>query len=119
MLPVSISFYAFLGISCLSDVYREQCRSASLASLMLFLCFLHITIAGPICRPGEHLSQIDDPRQKSISSIDKNLLLILPFVIKKVWIASCLVQSIVDPVFASASMFNGFEVLLTVLADSL
>lgn len=119
MLPIGISFYTFMGISYLTDVYREQYRSSSLSSLLLFLCFSPITIAGPICRPGELLSQIDDPRPKGISNIDKILLLILSFVIKKVWIASWLAQSIVDPVFASPSIFNGFEVLLAVLAYSL
>jgi len=119
MLPVGISFYTFMGISYLSDVYREKYRAASPASLLLFLCFSPITIAGPICRPSELLAQIDDPKPKSISSIDKILLLILSFVIKKVWIASWLAQAIVDPVFASPSVFNGFEVLLGVLAYSL
>ena len=119
MLPVGISFYTFMGISYLSDVYREKYPAASPASLLLYLCFSPITIAGPICRPSELLAQIDDPKPKSVSSIDKILLLILSFVIKKVWIASWLAQIIVDPVFASASMFNGFEVLLAVLAYSL
>ena len=111
MLPVGISFYTFMGISYLSDVYREKYRAASPASLLLFLCFSPITIAGPICRPSELLAQIDDPKPKSISSIDKILLLILSFVIKKVWIASWLAQPY-DPKFASPSVFNGFEVLL-------
>ena len=48
MLPVGISFYTFMGVSYLSDVFREQYRSASPASLLLFLCFSPITIAGPI-----------------------------------------------------------------------
>ena len=119
LLPVGISFYTFMGISYLADVYRQEYRTTSLGSLLLFLCFSPITIAGPICRPCELLAQIDDPRIKRVGSIDKILLLILSFMIKKVWIASWLAQVIVDPVFASASIFNGFEVLLAVFAYSL
>ena len=59
LVPVGISFYTFLSVSYLVDVYRKQLDAErNPFDLMLSLSFFPIVLAGPIERPRTLLPQI-------------------------------------------------------------
>lgn len=119
LMPLGISFYVFQSISYLYAVRYRSLQVASLPDLSLYLCFLPTLVAGPICRPSELLTQISSPVPRSLGDLNEVLLLIASFVVKKVWLASWLAQSMVDPVFADPVAFNGSELVLAAFAYAL
>src|SRR5205085_879033 len=68
-LPVGVSFYTFMAISYVVDVYRREFPVASWVDTTLYLSFFPHLVAGPIVRPGELIPQLDiqrDPRHLDI-----------------------------------------------------
>jgi D-alanyl-lipoteichoic acid acyltransferase DltB (MBOAT superfamily) len=68
-LPVGVSFYTFMAISYVVDVYRREFPVASWIDTTLYLSFFPHLVAGPIVRPGELIPQLDiqrDPRHLDI-----------------------------------------------------
>src|SRR6202035_4742804 len=57
-LPVGVSFFTFMAISYVVDVYRRQLKPARAIDLAVYLSFFPHLIAGPIVRGGELLPQI-------------------------------------------------------------
>ena len=70
LLPVGISFYTFMGISYIVDVYRRQLEPAGWLDFLYLSFFPHL-VAGPIVRGGELLSadrQAAGPRTRRLLS---------------------------------------------------
>ena len=51
ILPVGISFYTFMGISYVVDVYRGDTEPTTLEKFAAYLSFFPHLVAGPIVRP--------------------------------------------------------------------
>ena len=119
ILPLGISFYVFQAISYLHSIRYQNQSAASLLNLGLYLCFLPTLLAGPICRPGELLPQLESTAPRVIYPPEPILLLISSFIIKKVLLAAWLAKAAVDPVFADPGSFNGFELVLSSFAYGL
>ncbi len=103
VLPVGISFFTFMAISYVVDVYRGHTRVASWIDVFLYLSFFPHLVAGPIVRPDELIPQLDvraDPRHVDVAGA---AWLILGGLFKKVVVSSFLATSIVDPVFGDPS----------------
>ena len=99
ILPVGISFFTFMAISYIVDVYRGHTRVASWIDAFLYLSFFPHLVAGPIVRPDELIPQLDvrrDPRHVDVAGAS---WLILGGLFKKVVVSSFLATTIVDPVF--------------------
>lgn len=63
ILPLGISFYVFLSLSYIFDIYRKNLfPEKNLVSVLLTLNFFSIIIAGPIQRPVSLLPQINKSR---------------------------------------------------------
>jgi D-alanyl-lipoteichoic acid acyltransferase DltB (MBOAT superfamily) len=63
LIPVGISFYVFLGISYIVDVYRRHIVAEhNLGNVLLTFSFFPIVMSGPIQRPAGLLPQIRTPR---------------------------------------------------------
>ena len=65
VLPIGVSFYTFMGISYIFDVYRDRLEPAGWLDTFLFLSFFPHLVAGPIVRGSELLPQFrtaKDPR---------------------------------------------------------
>ena len=70
ILPVGISFFTFMAISYIVDVYRGHTRVASWIDVFLYLSFFPHLVAGPIVRPDELIPQLDvrrDPRHIDVA----------------------------------------------------
>ena len=116
ILPVGVSFYTFMAISYVVDVYRRDFVVASWTDLFLYLSFFPHLVAGPIVRPNELLPQFDvrrDPRQLDVAG---SAWLIFGGLFKKVVISSYLSTAIVDPVFGDPTRHSAVEALVGVWA---
>jgi alginate O-acetyltransferase complex protein AlgI len=114
ILPVGISFFSFMAVSYIVDVYRGHTEVASWIDAYLYLSFFPHLVAGPIVRPGELIPQLDvrrDPRHIDVSGA---AYLIFGGLFKKVVISSYLAAAIVDPVFADPGRHSSLEVLFAV-----
>jgi len=119
LMPLGISFYVFQSITYLHAVRYQSLAVSHPLDLGLYLCFLPTLVAGPICRPSELLAQISSHLPRFCNDITSVFLLIVSFVVQKVWIASWLAQSVVDPIFADPSSYNGLELILATFAYAL
>jgi alginate O-acetyltransferase complex protein AlgI len=115
-LPVGVSFYTFMAISYVVDVYRREFPVASWVDTTLYLSFFPHLVAGPIVRPGELIPQLDiqrDPRHLDIVGAG---WLILGGLFKKVVIANYLAAAIVDPVFGEPARHGSLEIAVAIVA---
>ena len=88
LLPIGISFYTFITMSYVIDVYRRDippCRS--LRDFALFVSYFPHLVAGPILRADALLPQIQQPRTIRGSQIRDGLWLILFGCFKKMFVA--------------------------------
>jgi alginate O-acetyltransferase complex protein AlgI len=113
-LPVGISFFTFMAISYLVDVYRRRLVVAPLLDVAVFLSFFPHLVAGPIVRGSDLLPQIDHSRFRDPHRVEfpEAAVLIFGGLFKKVVISSYVSAAIVDPVFNSPSAHSAPEILL-------
>ena len=90
VLPVGVSFYTFMAISYIVDVYRRDTEVAATGDVFLFLAFFPHLVAGPIVRATELIPQFRSPRDARHVEVTEALWLILGGLFKKVVIANFL-----------------------------
>jgi alginate O-acetyltransferase complex protein AlgI len=115
-LPVGISFFTFMEISYVVDVYRHKLEPAGWLDFAVYLSFFPHLVAGPIVRGGELIPQIrrrSDPRTVDYSRAS---YLIFSGLFKKVVLASFLSSAIVDPVFGTPGQHTSVEILVAIYA---
>ena len=116
VLPIGISFYTFITMSYVIDVYRRDiapCRN--LRDFALFVAYFPHLVAGPILRADWLLPQIVQPRVVRRAQIRDALWLIVWGFFKKVFVADNLAH-VADAVFTRSGPVPGLEVLLGVYA---
>ncbi len=116
ILPVGISFFTFMAISYIVDVYRGDTGVASWVDVFLYLSFFPHLVAGPIVRPEELIPQLDvrrDPRHLDVAG---SSWLVLGGLFKKVVVSSFLATSMVDPVFGDPAGHSAIDVLFGIVA---
>src|SRR5437773_3963374 len=60
ILPVGVSFYTFMAVAYVVDVYRRDFEVSSWIDVVLYLSFFPHLVAGPIVRPAELIPQPHD-----------------------------------------------------------
>jgi D-alanyl-lipoteichoic acid acyltransferase DltB (MBOAT superfamily) len=116
VLPIGISFYTFMTISYVIDVYRREIEpTRNLVDFALFVSYFPHLIAGPILRASRLLPQIARPRTITRQQIVDGLWLIAWGTFQKLFVADNLAR-IVSPVFDPAASPTGADVLLGVYA---
>ena len=113
-LPVAISFFTFMAISYVFDIYRGVLRPARAIDTAVYLSFFPHLVAGPIVRGGELLPQIRRQRDEHHVDYVEACWLILAGLAKKVVLSSYLATYVVDPVFADPKQHSALEVLLAI-----
>jgi alginate O-acetyltransferase complex protein AlgI len=116
VLPVGISFYTFMAVTYVVDIYRRKLAPASWLDFFLYLSFFPHLVAGPIVRGGELLPQFRRPRDPKRLDVAGSGFLILGGLFKKVVISSFLATTLVDPVFGDPGRHGAIDVLLAVYA---
>jgi D-alanyl-lipoteichoic acid acyltransferase DltB (MBOAT superfamily) len=113
-LPVGISFFTFMAISYVVDIYRGVLRPARGIDVTVYLSFFPHLIAGPIVRGTELLPQIRKMRDPSNVHYVEAFWLISAGLAKKVVLSSYLSTYVVDPVFANPGQHSAPEVLFAI-----
>jgi D-alanyl-lipoteichoic acid acyltransferase DltB (MBOAT superfamily) len=116
VLPVGISFYTFMAISYVVDVYRGDTVPTTLEKFAVYLSFFPHLVAGPIVRANELIPQFDTPRDPRRVDTSRAFYLIATGLFKKVVIANYLAANIVDEVFAAPEQHSSLEILIAVYA---
>jgi D-alanyl-lipoteichoic acid acyltransferase DltB (MBOAT superfamily) len=115
-LPVGVSFYTFMAISYVVDVYRRTFPVSTWVDVTLYLSFFPHLVAGPIVRPSELIPQLDVRRDARHVDVVGAGWLILGGLFKKVVIANYLAAAIVDPVFGEPARHTSLEVVVAIVA---
>ena len=113
-LPVGISFFTFMAISYVVDIYRGVLRPARGIDVTVYLAFFPHLIAGPIVRGTELLPQIRKMRDPKNVHYVEAFWLIAAGLAKKVVLSSYLSTYVVDPVFADPHQHSALEVLFAI-----
>jgi D-alanyl-lipoteichoic acid acyltransferase DltB (MBOAT superfamily) len=115
VLPVGISFFTFMAIAYVVDVYRGDFEVASWTDAFLYLSFFPHLVAGPIVRPNELIPQLRERRDERHVDVAGAAWLILGGLFKKVVVSSYLTTQIVDPVFGDPAQRSAPDALFGIL----
>ena len=110
-LPVGVSFFTFMALSYVIDVYRRQLEPARAVDLAVYLSFFPHLIAGPIVRGEELLPQIRRKRDPGAIDFGRAAWLVAGGLFKKVVISSYIDSAIVTPVFSAPHQHSALEIL--------
>ena len=112
ILPVGISFYVFLSLSYIIDVYKKTLNAdRNIFEVLLSLGFFPIILAGPIQRPSTLIPQIVKRREFNYNQLVDGLGQILWGLFVKVVIADNL-AFYADDFFLNYSHYSGSTLLL-------
>jgi alginate O-acetyltransferase complex protein AlgI len=113
-LPIAISFFTFMAVSYVVDVYRRQLEPARPLDVAVYLSFFPHLVAGPIVRGSELLPQLRHPRDADRVDLARAATLIVFGLFKKMVVSAYVGTAIVKPVFDSPGTHSAPEVLLAV-----
>jgi len=112
VLPVGISFYTFLSLSYLIDVYKKQILpEKNIVDYALAISYFPITMAGPIHRPKIFLDQLKKEIKFDYNLAAEGLRQILTGLLMKVVIADSIAKH-VNTVFNGYEKLNGITLIL-------
>ncbi|OFW10149.1 MAG: hypothetical protein A3H96_17955 [Acidobacteria bacterium RIFCSPLOWO2_02_FULL_67_36] len=112
LLPVGISFYTFVTMSYVIDVYRREIPpTRDLLDFAVFVAYFPHLVAGPILRASRLLAQIDAPRRISRDQIRDGCWLIAWGFLQKIFVADNLAP-LANMVFEPGAHHTGVNVLL-------
>jgi alginate O-acetyltransferase complex protein AlgI len=116
LLPVGISFYTFVTMSYVIDVYRREIPATrDLLDFAVFVAFFPHLVAGPILRASTLLAQIDSPRRITREQMRDGAWLIAWGYFQKVFVADNL-AGLANSAFDPAAPQTGVNMLLGVYA---
>ena len=116
LLPVGISFYTFVTMSYVIDVYRREIPATrDLLDFAVFVAFFPHLVAGPILRAASLLAQIDSPRRITRAQLRDGAWLIAWGYFQKVFVADNL-AGLANATFDPGTPQTGINVLLGVYA---
>jgi len=118
VLPVGISFFTFMGIAYVVDVYRHDFEPVGFGKFAAYLSFFPHLVAGPIVRPGELIPQLESPRDPRYVDTSRAFFLIGTGLFMKVVIANYLAANIVDEVSGAPPLYSAVAVLVGICAYS-
>jgi alginate O-acetyltransferase complex protein AlgI len=99
VLPIGISFYTFMSMAYVIDVYRGDLEpTPSLFDFALFVCYFPHLVAGPILRAPQLLPQLTHERTLNKQQVTDGIALIIIGLVRKVVIAD-LIAPTVDAAF--------------------
>ncbi len=119
ILPLGISFYTFMAMAYVIDVYRGDLPAVRrLVDYALFVAYFPHLVAGPILRAPALMPQFAAPRTVRAEDLSIGAWLIATGLFKKIVIADNL-SPLVDTVFAPDFRAAGGDVLLASYAFAL
>lgn len=116
-LPIGISFFTFMSLSYVVDVYRGKipaCRSY--LEYLTFIAFFPHLVAGPIVRGRDLLPALARPVELTADMGGEAMFLIAVGLVKKVIIGDYLALNLVDRVFSAPPSYSALETLVAMYA---
>ena len=114
--PLGVSFYTFLSVSYVTDVYREVAQpQRNPFKLLLWLSFFPHVTQGPIDRWGALAPQLFEGHSFDYDRCASGLRRALWGFFEKLVIADRL-GMLVDPIFAAPNSYGGGKVALAIVA---
>ena len=111
-LPIGISFYTFMSMSYVIDVYWGKVQPENdLLDFSLFVSYFPHLVAGPIMRAEQLLPQFKKERRVTKEQIRDGLALMLVGYARKVLIAD-MIAGYVDEAFAHVHMMTSADLLV-------
>ncbi len=115
ILPIGISFYTFMTMSYVIDVYRREITpTRDLLDFAVFVAYFPHLVAGPILRAASLIPQIAQPRKPTAAQMADGAWLVGWGLVKKVYVADNL-GAIADAVFRNPNP-SALDVLFGVYA---
>lgn len=115
LLPVGISYYTFMAIGYIVDVYNEEVEfEGNIGSTGLFLSFFPIILSGPIEKAGNLLPQFTSLRNSQYKDVIAGAKLILWGYFVKLCIADRL-GIYVDDIYNNIPLHNGTTLLVATM----
>jgi len=112
VIPLGISFYIFLSLSYILDIYKKHLTANfNIIEVLLTLSFFPIILAGPIQRPSLLLPQIDEKREFKYDQAIDGMRQILWGLFVKIAVADNLAPP-VDDIFLNFSHYSGSTLFL-------
>ena len=119
LLPIGISFYTFVTMSYVIDVYRRELPpSRDFVEFAVFVAYFPHLVAGPILRATTLLPQISAPRRITAAQMRDGAWLIAWGYFQKVFVADNL-ATMVGQAFDPAAQHSGVNVLIALYAFAL
>src|SRR5215203_1936092 len=116
LLPVGISFYTFVTMSYVIDVYRREIRpTRNIVDFAVFVAYFPHLVAGPILRASRLLPQIELPRRITAEQMRDGVWLIAWGFFQKIFVADNLAP-LANSVFDPGAAPTGVSVLLGIYA---
>ena len=111
LLPFGISFYTFLSLSYIIDIYKKQISpEKSLINYAVSISYFPIILSGPIHRPRIFLEQLKEKKRFEYSLAAEGLRQILTGLFYKIVIADTIAKH-ADKVFGDYDSFSGLTLL--------
>jgi D-alanyl-lipoteichoic acid acyltransferase DltB (MBOAT superfamily) len=115
-LPLGISFYTFMSMAYVIDVYRREIPARrSLLQMALFVSYFPHLVAGPILRASSLLPQLEVRHTLDWKNVRRGVALILWGMLIKVYIADSAAR-LVSEAYAAPGATSGSGLLLATYA---
>lgn len=112
VLPIGISFYTFMSMAYVIDVYRGELEpTPSLFDFALFVSYFPHLVAGPILRAPQLLPQLTHERRLNTQQVTDGISLIIIGLVRKVVIAD-LVAPTVDAAFDNPAGMGSWDLVI-------
>jgi D-alanyl-lipoteichoic acid acyltransferase DltB (MBOAT superfamily) len=119
-LPIGISFFTFMSLSYVVDVYRRElppCRDY--AHYVTYIAFFPHLVAGPIIRGKDLLPLFAERVTLTTANASEGVFLVMVGLVKKVIISDYLAINLVDRVVAEPTSFSSVEVAAAMFGYSI
>ena len=111
--PIGISFFCFMSLSYVIDVYRRTIPACkSYLNYLTYISFFPHLVAGPIIRGRDLLPHLERPTQLSAETGGEGLFLIASGLFKKIVIGDYIAVHFVDKVFGEPTSYSAVEVMV-------
>lgn len=113
ILPMGISFYVFMAVSYLVDVFlKKYPREENFVKFAVYISFFPHVLMGPIDRANKFLPQLDKPHSFEYSRVRKALILMGIGFFKKIAVADILAKFI-NRVHTDLYSYSGLILIFT------
>lgn len=120
IMPVGVSFFTFMSISYIVDVYRKEVAPVKkFFDYTFFISFFPHIVMGPIARTKDFVPQISQPYQLDKQDFSWAVAQIVKGLIKKLILADYIATHFVNEVVATPTAYPGFVSVVAMWGYSL